>query len=154
MRRAVIIALSVLGVLVVLLGALFGVLQTGFARDRLTLLIADMTAGTATQVQLDAIEGLLPFDVQLAGIRLSDRDGTWLTADRVAVSWSPLALLAGRLQVDELTAGTIALARTPSAEERPEPEPAAGPLLPELPIDIDLRDLSVDKLVLAEPILG
>lgn len=153
MRRALYILLSVIGVLLLLLAGLFGALQTGLARDRLRLMIADMTAGTSTQVHLEAIAGLVPFDMQLAGLRLSDRDGVWATADRVDVSWSPWSLLAGRLQVDRVAAGTIALARTPAADEAPQPEPS-GPLLPELPVDIDLRTLSVGRLSLAAPILG
>jgi translocation and assembly module TamB len=154
MRRALYISLAVIGVLLLLVIALFGALQTGFARDRLRLLIADMTAGSATQVHLDGIEGLVPFDMRLVGLRLSDRDGTWATADRIDVAWSPQAVFAGRLQIDQLAAGTIDLARTPAAEETQEPEPSEGPLIPELPLTIDLRNLSVERLSLGTPILG
>ena len=109
------IGLSVVGVLLALTAGLFAVLQTGYARDQLRQQIQDATAGSSTEVHLDAIEGLVPFDMQLVGLRLSDRDGVWATADRVSLSWSPSALLAGRLQVDALTAGTIDVARAPAA---------------------------------------
>jgi len=139
MRRAAYIILSITGVLLLLIVALFGALQTGFARDRLRTLIADLTAGSSTQVQLDAIEGLVPFNMRLVGLRLSDRDGTWATADRIDLAWSPQALLTGRLQIDQIAAGTIDLARAPAAQEVPDPEPEpSGPLVPELPIAIDL----------------
>jgi translocation and assembly module TamB len=153
MRRAIYIALSIVGVVLLLLAGMFGALQTGYARDRLRMWIADATAGTSTQVQLETIEGLVPFDMQLLGIRLSDRDGTWLAADRVRIAWSPRSLLAGSLEVDELAAGTIDLMRVPVAESAPQAQPA-GPLIPELPVAIDLRDLSVERLALAAPILG
>ena len=152
-RIAIYIGLSVVGILLALLAGLFGVLQTGYARDQLRQRIAEATAGSSAAVQLDAIEGLVPFDMQLVGLRLSDRDGTWATADRVSLSWSPSALLAGRLQVDALTAGTIDVARAPAAEQTQEPE-EPGPLIPELPITIDLRRLSVERVALAAPILG
>ncbi|WP_119299630.1 translocation/assembly module TamB domain-containing protein [Dongia deserti] len=154
MRRAIYILLSIIGVLLLLVAGLFAALQTGFARDQARLLIADMTAGTSTHVRLDAIEGLLPFDMRLIGISLSDRDGTWLTADRASVRWPPLALLSGRLQIDEIGASTIDLARPPVADgQAPEPAPS-GPLVPELPVTIDLRSLSIERLALAAPILG
>ncbi|HJR23344.1 MAG TPA: translocation/assembly module TamB domain-containing protein [Dongiaceae bacterium] len=152
-RIAIYVALSVVGLLLALVAALFGVLQTGYARDQLRQQIATATAGNSTAVELDAIEGLVPLDMQLVGLRLSDRDGTWLTADRVSLSWSPSALLAGRLQVDALTAGTIDVARAPAAEQAKKPE-EPGPLIPELPIAIDLRRLSVERVALAAPILG
>lgn len=152
-RIALYVALSVSGLLLALVAGLFGALQMDYARDELRRRIAAATAGTSTAVELEAIEGLVPFDMQLVGLRLSDRDGTWLTADRVSLSWSPSALLAGRLQVDSLTAGTIDVARAPTTEQAEEPgEP--GPLIPALPIAIDLRRLSVERVALAAPILG
>jgi len=90
-RIAIYIGLSVIGILLALVAGLFGVLQTGYARDQLRQRIADATAGSSTAVQLDAIEGVVPFDMQLVGLRLSDRVGTWLTADRVSLAWSPSA---------------------------------------------------------------
>ncbi|HET6620856.1 MAG TPA: translocation/assembly module TamB domain-containing protein [Dongiaceae bacterium] len=153
MRRAFYIGLAIPGILLALVAGLFGALQTGFARDHLRTWIADLTAGTPARVRLDAVEGLVPFDMRLVHVQLSDRDGPWLTADRVSVDWTPSALLRGRLQVDALTAGTIDVQRTPAAEQTQEPsEP--GPLIPELPVDIDLRQLSIARLALAAPILG
>ncbi len=153
-RIAIYAALSVIGILLALVAGLFGVLQTGYARDQLRQWIAEATAGSSTAVQLDAIEGVVPFDMQLVGLRLSDRDGPWLTADRVSLAWSPSALLAGRLQVDALTAGTIDVARAPAAAEQAQEPDEPGPLIPELPVVIDLRRLSVERVALAAPILG
>jgi translocation and assembly module TamB len=152
-RRAIYVGLSVLGVVSALVAGLFGILQTDFARDQLRHRIANITAGSPAAVHFDAIEGLVPFDMRLTGLRLSDRDGTWLFADHVSVAWSPHALLGGRLQVDEIAVGAIDLARLPAAEKTETPEPS-GPLIPQLPIAIDLRRLSIQRLALAAPILG
>ena len=152
-RIAIYVVLSVVGILLALVAGLFGLLQTGYARYQLRQKIAEATAGGGNAVELDAIEGVVPFDMQLVGLRLSDRDGTWLTVDRVSLVWSPSALLKGRLQVDALAAGTIDITRAPAAEQTQEPE-EPGPLIPELPIAIDLRRLSVERVALAAPILG
>src|SRR5262245_43198446 len=98
-RIAIYVALSVVGVLLALVAGAFGLLQTDYARDQLRQQIAEATAGSSNAVELDAIEGLVPVSMQLVGLRLSDRVGIWLTADRVSLDWSPSALLAGRLQV-------------------------------------------------------
>jgi translocation and assembly module TamB len=152
-RIALYAGLSAVGLLLALTAGLFGLLQTGFARDQLRQRIADVTAGTSSKVEIDAIEGLVPFDMRLVGLRVSDRDGVWLTADRASLSWSPSALLTGRLQVDALTAGTIDVARVPASEQAEEPD-EPGPLIPQLPVAIDLRQLSVARIALAAPVLG
>ncbi len=154
MRRVLYIGLAAVGILLLLVIGLFGALQTGVARERLRLMIAESTAGSGTQIHLDAIEGVVPFDMRLTGLRLSDRNGIWATADRIDVDWSPLALLTRRLEVDRLAAGAIDLARMPAAEETQEPEASEGPLIPELPVTIDLRSLSIERLSLGAPILG
>lgn len=152
-RIALYAGLSVAGILLALAAGLFGLLQTGFARDELRQQIAQATAGSANAVEIDTIEGLVPFDMRLIGLRVSDRDGVWLTADRVSLRWSPSALLAGRLQVDALIADTIDVARAPTSEQAEEPD-EPGPLIPELPVAIDLRQLSVARIALAAPVLG
>src|ERR1051325_1127937 len=153
MRRALYVGLGLVGVLLVLVAGSFGVLQTGFARDHVRQWIARTTAGSTTQVQLDAIEGLVPFDMRFTGLRLSDGDGTWLTVDRLSVAWSPGALLSGRLQVDEVAASAIDMLRAPAPAQTPA-STELGPHIPELPVAIDLRRLSIGRLALAAAILG
>ena len=49
-RIALYAALSVIGLLLALVAGLFGLLQTGYARDQLRQQIADATAGSATGI--------------------------------------------------------------------------------------------------------
>ncbi|MEZ5833660.1 MAG: translocation/assembly module TamB domain-containing protein [Dongiaceae bacterium] len=153
MRRSIYIGLSVVAALLAIVAGLFGALQTDYARNRILLWIADATAGSATEVRADAIEGVLPFDMRLVGLRLSDRSGTWLTADHIALAWSPSSLLGGTLRVDQLAAGTVDLARLPEAETAEAPR-QGGPVIPELPVAVDVREASIARLSLGSPILG
>ena len=153
-RIALYIGLSVVGILLALVAGLFGVLQTGFARDQMRHLDCGRDGR-----QLD--RGASRRDrragaVRHAAGRSSPVGSRWRLGYRPIaslLSWSPSALLAGRLQVDALTAGAIDVARAPAAEQTQEPE-EPGPLIPELPIAIDLRRLSVERVALAAPILG
>jgi hypothetical protein len=146
-RIAIYIGLSVIGILLALVAGLFGVLQTGYARDQLRQRIADATAGSSTAVQLDAI-GRRAVRHAAGRPSPSGRNGP---ADTVASlpGRSP-PLLAARLQVD-LHGGPIDVARAPAERLRSRTSRAADP---RAAVTIDLRRLSVERVVLAAPILG
>lgn len=75
------------------------------------------------------------------------QDGLSVSAQQVALSWRPLALLSGRLRLDSLHAATV------SIEDRrpPSPTPAAAPTGLPLPLPVTLDDFSVDLLQWAGP---
>jgi translocation and assembly module TamB len=70
---------------------------------------------TDGHVKLAGLKGEFPSRLTLERLELSDAAGVWLSADRVAVRWSPLALLEQRIQVDELQAARVHMERTPIA---------------------------------------
>ncbi|MCY1061260.1 translocation/assembly module TamB domain-containing protein [Nannocystis sp. SCPEA4] len=91
--------------LLVVFAALLLLLTTNLGL-RLVLRIAlpiynDAIAGS---VAIEGAEGTLLSSFTLRGVTLADREGRALiTADALAVDWTPRALLAGDLQVDALT---------------------------------------------------
>jgi translocation and assembly module TamB len=97
--------------LVVVLGAALLVLgNTDAGRGMIEALTARLTGGT---VQLTGLGGAFPSRLTLVRLDLVDRQGVWLTADQVAVTWSPLRLLQERIDVDDLRAARIHMERTP-----------------------------------------
>jgi translocation and assembly module TamB len=138
--------------LIVLVLAVFGIAQSGFGKHVILAQLESNVSDPPARLHASALEGLVPFDMQLVDVSLSDEKGIWLQADRLALSWSPTALLGKRLRIDDLTAGRIAVLRTPVS---PPSQGESAPLeFPHLPVDIDLRRLQVDRLELATEFLG
>ncbi|MES1151008.1 MAG: translocation/assembly module TamB domain-containing protein [Dongia sp.] len=152
MRRALCILLGLLAVLVILLLAVFGVAQTGFGKRQILARLESAVADPPARLQAAALEGLVPFDMQLVGVSLSDQQGVWLEADRAAITWSPMALFGKTLRIDALDVDRLAVHRSPVS---PPPQgESAPPRFPTLPVDIDLRRLQVDRLELGAEFLG
>lgn len=105
------------------------------------------------ELKIGRLEGPLPQRLVLHQLRAADAGGTWLTIDRLELAWRPLALIGGRLHVERLTAGEVAVTRQPAAVPAAEDEPAAF-ALPRPPLPVRLDRLQIDAVRLAEAVLG
>ena len=108
--------------------------------ERLTLRL------TAGQVELVALSGRFPGDLQLATLRLHDRRGVWLRADRIRLQWSPWALLERRISVENLQIMRL------DVERAPESDPSSGG--PVSVPHIDVARFSIDVLELGSALAG
>ena len=149
MRRALKISawtVGALALLIVLLGGiLFIVGNSDSGRSMIEKLTHRLTAG---QVSLSGLAGSFPQALIIERVQLSDDRGVWLTAERVTLDWSPLALLARRLQIDSLHAATVDMERLPEASPN---APSSGPVsIPR----IDVARMTVDLLKLGAPLAG
>ncbi|GGC57664.1 translocation/assembly module TamB domain-containing protein [Chelatococcus reniformis] len=116
-------------------------------------LISRALSTPTTQVSIGSVEGALSSDATIRNITIADRDGVWFRLDSARLVWRRLALLSGRLDVDRLEIGRLEMLRRPL----PADEPVAGadePLLPELPVEVVVRDFKLAELSLGEPIVG
>jgi translocation and assembly module TamB len=154
MRRALkYVGYALLLVGLVLTGSLV-YLQTGHGR---ALLIAEIESAATTPesgLKIGGIDGFLPLEFTVTDIAFSDREGVWLGIDHVRISWSPLALLAGRAEIDRIAVNRIDLSRTPAASASPQPADGETFTWPSLPVAIDLGSLSVEKIALGDAFLG
>ena len=55
----------------------------------------------ATKISIGGIDGALSSDATVRDLKISDRDGVWLTVDRIRIVWRRLALLQRRLEIDK-----------------------------------------------------
>jgi len=151
------IGLWAVGALLLLAAAAAGTvagLQTDAGRRAFAGWLSDRLSDDGRRVLFGRIEGALPFAARLVDVSVADSDGVWLVVADAEIAWSPMALLAGRLQVDRLVVGRAALARAPLT---PDDAPPAGPLsldLPTLPLTLRVDDVAVRELSLAAPVLG
>ncbi|TCT09847.1 autotransporter secretion inner membrane protein TamB [Tepidamorphus gemmatus] len=150
MRRAKRIAGLVTALLlapVILVGALLAFAQTGPGRSMIASLIEHFASAEDQRLAIGRLEGRIPFDVTIFDIAMADRNGDWLTIDRVRFAWRPFALLAGVLSIEAVEIGTVEIARLPEGG-------ADGGGLPMLPFEIALERLEVVRLGLGEQVLG
>ncbi len=124
-------------------------------------LIQSALGGEGRTVRVQGLSGVLSARAQIAGITIADDDGPWLRVTDVALDWRRLALLRGRLEVNALTVGRIEVLRQPLPVPAPPPKLAADPdaapqpfSLPDLPVAVNVAQLSVGTLQLAEPVVG
>ncbi|MFG6564825.1 translocation/assembly module TamB domain-containing protein [Sulfitobacter sp. 1A13421] len=121
----------------------------------LTRTIQDALSGAGRTVSIDGFAGALSSEASFDRMTIADDDGIWLTLDDVVLDWNRSALLRGRLEVEQLTAGRLDVERLPVSNEVDLPDAEAKPFaLPELPVSIEIADFSVDEINLGEPILG
>ena len=125
-------------------------------RGYLQALLEDNLSGAGREVRITGFAGALSSRATIEELTIADRDGIWLTLREVALDWTRTALLRGRVEVNRLTAREIIVARAPIAEEPLSPEMAeATPFrLPELPVSVNIGEISAETLTLGAPLLG
>ena len=125
-------------------------------RGYLQSLIEDNLSVAGRDVRITGFAGALSSRAKLDELTIADDQGIWLELRDVTLDWTRTALLRGRLQVNSLTAGEIILSRLPEGEATVKPEDAeATPFsLPELPVSINIGEVSAETLTLGAPILG
>jgi translocation and assembly module TamB len=101
---------------------------------------------TAGHVELIGLGGSFPADLTLSELRLIDRGGVWLSAERISLRWSPFALLERRIAVDDLKVARLDMERVPLTEA-----PSSGPV--SVP-HIDVAQFSIDVLQLGAALAG
>ena len=141
-----------LGVLIVVLLAGFGLLQTQAGKTWLAGTIARAVSSPDSAVSVEGLRGFVPFRLNVGRIEISDRDGVYLTLHDFKLDISAAALLAARLHIRLLSFAEIDMARSSTA---PSTTPLSEYLkVPRLPVGVVLNRLSIGRLVLAPPVLG
>jgi len=123
--------------------------KSGFIRY-----VEEQLSAPNRQIRLNGIQGTLSSDVRFDSITISDENGIWLTIVNPRLQWSRSALLAGRLDIESLTAERIDWPRMPAADDSaPAPE-SSGFSLPELPVSVTIGELAIPEARFGEPVFG
>ncbi len=143
---------AAIGVLIAVLAAGFGMLQTRVGKTWAEREIAQAISDPDFTVAIDDLGGIVPFSITVERIDIGDRDGTYLTLRDAGLDISPSALLRGKAHIRSLAIAEVDMARSSTA---PSTTPFIDYLkVPHLPIPVALDRLSIGKLALASPVLG
>jgi len=143
---------AALGLLVAIILAGFGLLQTQAGKTWFASTIAQTISDPDFSVAIENLSGVVPFRLKVDRIEIGDRDGVYLTLRDFSLDVSAAALLAGRVHVRSLSFAEIDMARSSTA---PSTTPFIDYLkVPHLPVSVALDRLSIGRLALAPPVLS
>ncbi|MBE0452327.1 translocation/assembly module TamB domain-containing protein [Roseovarius autotrophicus] len=119
-------------------------------------LLEDNLSAVGRDVRIRGFVGALSSQATMAQMTIADAEGVWLRLSGVTLDWSRAALLRGRVEVNRLTAQEIEIVRPPQPGPEITPEIAeARPFsLPELPVSINIGELTAETVILGAPLLG
>ncbi|HCX90428.1 MAG: hypothetical protein CO106_05210 [Deltaproteobacteria bacterium CG_4_9_14_3_um_filter_44_9] len=144
---------GVISALIVLIAIIFGLAQTDMCKRQLAVWLASgLSRGPDAQVKLGKIDGLIPFNIRLDRLAISDLDGEWLVVKDITLRWSSAALLRGHLRIFEFSAAAIQLERLPPKFR--EGKEIKLPRWPKAFRSLILEHLSVERLNLGKAIVG
>jgi len=116
--------------------------------------IEDSISTPDRMIRITGVEGALSSSARIAEITISDADGVWLQILGAEIDWSRAALFSARLDITSLHAQRINVFRRPlPITTGPTPE-AAGFTLPDLPVDIQIDQVTTDEINLGEGVVG
>ena len=123
-------------------------------RSYLTALLEDNLSGAGRDIRIIGFSGALSSRASIQELTIADEDGIWLVLKDVVLNWNRAALLRGRLEVNELTAGVIELPRFPVSEPSGPSAQARDFKFPDLPVSVDIARIRADRVLLGAPVLG
>jgi len=124
-------------------------------RGILQAFIEDNLSDVGREVRIEGFRGALSSRAELDRLTIADEAGIWLTIEGATLDWNRAAVLRGNIEIRELSADAIILVRPPEAETTAAPSPEATPIaVPELPVSIDIAELSIARLELGDAFLG
>jgi translocation and assembly module TamB len=139
--------------LIIMLGG-YLYLQSEAGKRSLEGILARALSSPGSTVTIEGLTGSVPFDLTAARITVSDQAGPWLEIDNVRTDIDGSALWHRELAIRQLTASTLAVLRAPEATPGAKPGTGIDLSLPKLPVAVRVERLAIERVILAEPLLG
>lgn len=125
-------------------------------RDRLTRFLEDNLSSAGREVRVEGFRGALSSRAHIDRLTIADDQGVWIELSGVVLDWNRLAVLSGRIEVNELSAREIVVIRAPETEAATGlPATEAQPFaLPDLPVSVAIARIAADRVTLGPDLLG
>ncbi|WP_208441271.1 translocation/assembly module TamB domain-containing protein [Bartonella raoultii] len=107
------------------------------------------------QVRLHNIQGTLSSQTSIEAITVSDKKGIWLKMTNAKMDWNRLALLRGRMSINELSVEQITLLRKPQGNSSFISSLETKKFsLPKLPLAISIDKLTAQHIAFEQDLFG
>ena len=148
MRRGLrIAAWSVGGLLLLIVLSIAAVIVIGNTGPGRRLLEGETAKLTSGAVRIAGLGGTFPGDIEIADLELHDAKGEWMTARRISIQWSPMALLAWDMHIESIGIQSADVLRRPVSASSTTSSSSHLPA-------IDIDRMSVGSLVLEPAAAG
>ncbi len=119
-------------------------------------LLEDNLSGAGRVVRITGFAGALSSRATFTELTIADDDGIWLTIRDGAIGWNRLALLRRRVEIAELSAGLIQIARPPLRQQDTSLPAATAPdfSLPQLPVAVQIDKIDAARVEIGAPVFG
>lgn len=143
-----IVVYTLLIVVAAVVGALVVLTKTERGRDNLAGIVSTLASTDDRKVTVSGIDGIWSGALTVDHVVLEDREGAWLVARKLAVDWSPQALLSKNFSADRIAAERIELARLPVARTQPSQGATT------LPVSVDIGQIELPEIALGQALAG
>ncbi len=138
--------------LLLLVGAALAWLQTDSGQKYLEKTLNRVLVWEDGRVEVSGFSGRVPFDFQLDGLSVHDRDGAWLEMDTLRLHWSLKHLLNWEIYIYELGAQELGFKRLPEYDPHEEMDP---PEIDELPLPaVNLESFYLKRILVDKNVFG
>ncbi len=111
-------------------------------------------SSVGSKVTISGFEGALSARATMEKLTIADDKGVWLTLTDAVLDWNRAAVFQGSIEINELSAASVELARLPVAAKSTASPEARSFTVPELPVSVRIGAVSVKKVVVGEPVVG
>ncbi|WP_375625484.1 translocation/assembly module TamB domain-containing protein [Bartonella sp. MU37NMGALS] len=107
------------------------------------------------QVRLHNIQGTLSSQTSIDAITVSDKKGVWLKITNAKMDWNRLALLRGRMDINQLSAEQVTFLRKPQGNSSFVSSLGTGKFsLPKLPLALSINTLIAQHVTFEQNLFG
>ncbi|WP_208540766.1 translocation/assembly module TamB domain-containing protein [Bartonella capreoli] len=106
------------------------------------------------QIRLHNVQGILSSEPSIDAITVSDHKGVWLTITNAKMNWNRLALLRGRIEVNEILVGHVTFLRKPYSSTSVSFLEADQFSIPKLPMSISVNMFKAEQVTFGQNLFG
>ncbi len=159
MRRFFIIIAAILCLILLIPVAFLAAMQTQAARDFTERKLNEVLTNEGRKVVIAAPRIDWDGTLHAASLNVADDEGTWLKVGGIRATWTPLALLGGRISIGSVSVETIEVPRQPlslgeSAADEADDSESADSSASGVPIDVDIPHIRLGSIALGAPLVG
>ncbi|MDO6732412.1 translocation/assembly module TamB domain-containing protein [Marinovum sp. 2_MG-2023] len=119
-------------------------------------ILEDALSAPGRDVRIKGFAGALSSRATIDEISVTDANGVWFSATGVSLTWNRSALLSKQVLIDEIAIDRIELPRRPlpAESELPTAEARGTFSLPELPVSVDIKKMTIGRAVIGAAVFG